>query len=451
MAHEDYSPNCCDWTERPVFQHGQRLTPERLNRIHEHFTGRMRHALLGIAGPGVVYGFQIETDDDGKCRRRDGKIYVSCGLALDRFGRQLLWKGGWLSVDDTCGVPPECEGRYTLSAHYAEFSSSGDEHCGCDESDADWIQEGVVFTLTPGCERVNCDCPDHCEDCISLCDYVCSRLGSDERGIPVDEHLRNLCKKPGELCNVGCDDWRFDYGAGLPLACIRICRSERDLKDCGPEYEFCDDRVDVCGFRQHVYRNSLLFELIKGCHVDLGRVADVSFRPWVERGVNDPVSWQDFADAMRNGVTVTFDRPVATRTLHKASIFMTAIIREKGSFFSDVQRFPVERMVFIDEQNGFARGVELQFNSNWIDIQLGLEISRFNCDAPSLIELTVRCAMLRDVCECMFDGRPFDISNDKPGQEMPGDDFVVAFCVEPKSHDGGKQEKQPDYYTNQRQ
>ena len=192
MAHQGHQSHHFEWTERPVFRDDQRLTPERLNRIHEHYAGRMRHALLGIAGPGVVYGFTLRTDEDGNCEIRDGCVHITCGLAFDCFGRQLYWPGGRVCIDDLCGEPPECPGSYTVWVHYAERTSSGDSRCGCEDYDADWVHEGVRFTLTRNCERINCDCPRHCKECVTLCQYICARLGSHKGGVPEDEHLHKI-------------------------------------------------------------------------------------------------------------------------------------------------------------------------------------------------------------------------------------------------------------------
>jgi hypothetical protein len=460
MEHDKQHSHHFEWLERPVFRDDQRLTPERLNRIYENLSGRLRHTTLGIAGPGVVYGFKLREDAEGKCEVRDGCIYLTCGLAFDCFGRQLYWPGGWVCIKDLCGEPPECPGNYTLWAHYAERPSTGDDRCGCDDYVADWPREGVRFTVTRDCERVNCDCPEHCGECVTLCEYICGRLNSHDGHIAEDKTLHKICHDPGKLCNVGCDDWLYDHGAGLALACVTIVDLTRDRKDCEPRYGFDADRAKVCGARRHVYRNPLLFELIRGCHLDHARVRDVSFRRWLPRRGVGQIDFAEFADEMRSGVKVWFTEPIAIDTLHPASVFLTAIIQERDSKFLDVLRFPIAQdkpgvkgIEYLDKvDDDHAMGIHYMFDEEWIDGQFVRSTSRFQCDIPSLIELTVRGAMLRDRCGCMLDARPFDIPDDKPGSAMPGDDFVVAFRVRPKGHEDRRKdyEASTEGYTNQR-
>ena len=126
MAHDNHTQKPGS-TERPVFRDNQRLTPERLNRIHEHQAQRLRMMQLGVAGHGVVYGFKITTDNDHKCKTDEGKIHIGCGLAFDCLGRQLYWPGGWIAVEELCGEKPDCEGVYALWVHYAE-RHSGDNN-----------------------------------------------------------------------------------------------------------------------------------------------------------------------------------------------------------------------------------------------------------------------------------------------------------------------------------
>ena len=428
-----------DWTQRPVFRDPERYSPERFNRISEYHSGRLRHALLGIAGSGVVYGFAIETDAQGCCHVRKGAIYIGCGLAIDVCGRMLFWPGGWIGIGQLAGNPPDTAGIYTLLVHYAERPVSVDNHRGCDRDDAAWVEEGVVFSLQKDCCARDEDCPKHCEPCVSCNAYVCGRTGFDDNGIPVDEELACICKQPGKLCHVACGDWLYDFDRGMELACVELCRSESKGRECNGLLEFCCSEPLVCGQREYVYRNPLLYELIKGCHYDLARIARLNFEAWLRRDWDDAVPFEDFARLVRAGLTVYFTKPIRKSTLTPASVFVTAVVREQDSFFNDVLRLPTESLTYHGEEDGCVEGVTLNFPEPWISNQLQSELSRFNFG--SIIEFTVRCAMLRDKCGCMPDARPLaldedcdrDCPPDKSAQQMPGNDFVVAFCVERKS------------------
>ncbi len=430
-----------DWTRRPVFRDPERYSPERFNRISEYHTGRLRHALLGIAGSGIIYGFDIETDTNRCCHVKKGAINIGCGLAIDECGRILFWPGGWVGIDRLAGNTPEGTGAYTLFVHYAERPSNFENHCGCDKDDAAWIEEGVVFSLQEKCQSSCEDCPEHCNHCVSTDSYVCGRTGSDDNGIPMAKELAGICKDPGELCHVGCGDWLYDFDSGLPLACVELCHPDSGGKypggeGCGTAIEFCCTEPVVCTQRNYVYRNPLLYELIKGCHYDLAHIAELNFHQLLRSDWDDAVPFVEFAKCLRDGLTVTFTKPIMKSTLTPASVFVTAIVREQDSFFQDVLRLPTESFTYSGERDGFVDGVTLNVPEPWIRNQLESELSRFNYGA--IIEYTVRCAMLRDECGCMPDARPLDMGNDclekcptdKPAQQMPGNDFVVAFCID---------------------
>ena len=421
------------WTRRPVFQDPERYSPERFNRIGEYQDARLRHALLGVAGSGVISGYDIETDDKGCCRVKDGGVYISCGLAIDRFGRMLYWPGGWVALQDFAGNPPEDAGRYTLKVHYAERRRSADGECGCDPDDAAWVEEGVAFTLTERCKPVADPCPDLCAECISTNDYLCGRSGSNQNGVPMDSDLEGVCKEPGALCHVGCGDWLYDADAGLSLACIALCETGFKPKDCDASLEFCCEEPWICRFRKYVYRNPVLFELLQGCHYDLARIAGLNFESWLDRDWDDPVPFHHFARLVESGLSVSFSKPIKKSSITPASIFVNAVVHDP-SHFDDVLRLPLSHFTYDGDDGELVRGVTLHFARCWIN---AIKNQCSQLRYLSLFEFTVRCAMLRDACGCMPDARPLERESrrdagcptDKTAQQMPGDDFVAVFRV----------------------
>ena len=417
-----------EWLNRPVFRQHQRLTPDRLNRVLDHQAARLRQALLGIAGPGIVYGYAIDAHA-GKGEAPKGCLYIQCGLAIDCHGRQLFWPGGWVRLKDLAGDLPSGPGKYTLTLHYAEKPANADG-CECGDDGAEWTREGVVFSLKPGCQPVKQSCPDPCNTCISTNDYVCGRLGGAHEPIPAAADLSQLCLEPEPPCAVAANGWLYDCKAGSSLACVVVRDLNEGQKGCEPQLGFCHDAAEVCGHRSFVYRNPLLYELIRGCHLDLPRVEKLSFQAWLDRGIHDPVPWQEFSQATRHGLCVWFTKPIKNSTLHVASIFVTVILREQDSFFRDVLRLPLERLKLIDSDGSYCKGVCLEFPKRWVENQIESQLSRFNYGA--LLELTVRGAFLRDRCDNMLDARPIQLPPHQSGQSMPGDDFVVAFSVAPR-------------------
>ena len=436
MPHTEHS-NTADWTKRPIFRRKQLLTADRLNRICDNQASRLRRTLLGLAGPGVVHGFNISTNSEGMCDIQQGAIYVGCGLALDCWGRQLYWTGGWVHISQLAGKKPEHVGCYRFRVHYAERRERGEDHCGCGDDEADWIREGVVFSLCyEGCEECeDCEvgdpCPHVCHDCLTPNDYVCGRLGSDCTGVAPDKHLANICEEPDRLCAVGCDEMLYDPGAAVDLARLGVCRSGQSEGACESEFAFCPDEPKICSCRSYVYRNPLLYELIRGCHIDLARVADVSFRDLSTSSWECPVLWDVFKCLIKNGLIVQFTKPIQKITLHDASVFVTAVVRDQ-SFFRDVLRIPVESMEFLDEDtsNQTATGVRLWISRQWVANQLESDLSCFHFGA--IVEFTIRGSLLRDLCGSLLDARPLDIEPRKPGQAMPGGEFIQAICVAPK-------------------
>ncbi|MGC1951659.1 MAG: hypothetical protein WA970_03580 [Gammaproteobacteria bacterium] len=285
-----------------------------------------------------------------------------------------------------------------------------------------WIEEGVVFTLRPGCKKPGSRCPDLEDPCIGLDDYVCQHVE------------RSPClEAPGELCPIGKDDWWYDPKHGVPLACVEIC----DFGEaCKPRFGF--SASEPCEARQTVYRNPLLFELVQGCQRELARVESLSFQDWLQHGRTNPLPWCDFAEGMQKGVEVRFTKPIKQETLHAGSVFLSAIVREHESNFHDVLRIPTYEMRPLSREGELVRSVQLIFPKKWIDTQIkDEELSRFESTSmPSIIELTVRSSLLRDECGRVLDGRPLDMQADEPGQSMPGVDFVVTFYVAPISAAG---------------
>lgn len=460
-----------DRSQRPVFRKGQELTAERLNALQDHQIQGLRQALLGVAGSGVIHGFKLGMDDGCLCHPESGKLYVSCGVAIDGCGRQLRWPGGWLGMDDF-PQKPEKPGKYTLNVHFAEQHIDAGHVCGCFEDDAEWIEEGVVFTLSEGCEDLDPVCAhnprgpkdaacasahvdekgqddalDHRDagnqtPCLTERAYIANRLGSLDGHVPPDDDLKKLCEGPGGLCYKSCGDWLYDHDVSLPLACLVVedaPSGPSTRSPCEAPLVFADTAPAIATVRPHVYRNALLHELIHRCHLDHARVVDLSFRAWIAQGFETPVAWIDFVQAIKEGLSVGFSKHIRTDTLHNASVFVAAAVRDKDTYFQDCWRLPVEKIEKVDvikhrDGRHYARGVKLTFNQGWIHNQLESELSRFHFGAT--IEFTVRGALLRDICDNMLDGRPLGFPNDLPGQAMPGGDFIAPFCVDHRPQGG---------------
>jgi hypothetical protein len=161
---------------------GKHLTPDSYLIEQRYSIDRRRLINRAVHGWGVVYGFELSSEDPGG---HSGELLIGEGLALDRLGRELIQTHStWVSLDnlvmlddknrvvrqdgrlndrfddDKCG--DDC---WLLSAHYAEKSLDRrkiSDPCRCDRIEWDRVCETVVYSL----RRIDCDAccdPWECE------------------------------------------------------------------------------------------------------------------------------------------------------------------------------------------------------------------------------------------------------------------------------------------------
>ena len=143
-----------------------------------------------------------------------------------------------------------------------------------------------------------------------------------------------MCSECGPLQSSTCGEWNYDPDAGIPIAIVRIHSIIPKNANCGPQFEFAPDPPKaVCSIRPFVYRNPLLFELIRGCHIDLVQIDRLSkcWENWAigNRAWANPIPWKDFAAEFNEdaeGFQVWFTKAVNGETLHEASVFLSAVI-----------------------------------------------------------------------------------------------------------------------------
>ncbi|GAA2756228.1 hypothetical protein [Actinopolymorpha rutila] len=422
------------WSARPSFRPRQMLTAHQLNAgladeiLREQLLNRAVH------GYGVVVGLGLAVDEDGALIVEHGCVELTGGLALDRHGRMLYWKGGHIRPSDIVGEPPTAEGSYTLSAHFATHLPDTDGCFPFAGERAQWRKEGVVFTLRPECAPVDRHCAHHPDGaCIGHDAYVCRRTGArpgpDPSNVPVSPDVDWVLAEPGELCATGLDGWWYDPDPDVcvPIACVQI----RNLADpgCEPCYGFATESPDVCAVRPFVYRNPLLYELVKGCDVRLPRVEEISWQDWIDGGWRKRVPWPEFAERIAEGLEIRFTRPVRIATINQAGIFVTVRTQEEDADYWLPRQVPM-RFVYVDEEGDAERCacvVRLVPESDWLAAEVtGRRSSLFG---GAQVEVTIRGQLLRDTCGRMLDARPLDIAHGERGHERPGGDFVSAFRV----------------------
>jgi hypothetical protein len=438
------------WTRRPLFSPSQMLTAQQLNMVVDDQRAHSEMLMRALHGPGVIFGYAATLCEPARLagdpnlpdnRGPTGSTWlkISCGMALDRHGRLLHWPEGALSY---CEIVNEtkCAGTFTLSVHYAERRSPGGG-CGPCGDRPEWIEDGVVFTLTPKCENADRDCPKPRDgDCVSWDDYICSRTGSGSGKLEAASDLDFACMDPGGLCRIDCSDDAYDSRAGIPIACVEVANLAG--AGCPEVWGFLAD-PRTCEVRPYVYRTPLLYELIRGCQDNLARVAELGWQDWLlgfpgenvarkgqarkpPRTWDNPVEWRAFADkfADTNQLWIQFTEPIDVTTVHPASVFLTTTRWDRDDEYMLTRRVPTEPPEPVDAKDGYATRFRLVPDEDWIDNVLNDENSTHEGGS---VELTIRGQMLRDRCGNMLNSVPLFYDPGTPAQHRPGDDFVAVF------------------------
>ena len=104
-----------DWSSPPAFRPRQlpdRGAAQRRPRGRPPAGAPLNRAMHGF---GVVEGFGLAVGADGKLDLTKGCLELTGGLALDRYGRMLYWKGGRMGIHDLVGRRRTTRAAYTLS------------------------------------------------------------------------------------------------------------------------------------------------------------------------------------------------------------------------------------------------------------------------------------------------------------------------------------------------
>jgi hypothetical protein len=396
MANDETPKEC--WSRTPRYRPGGKLTAEQLNASQADAVLRDRLVNVAMHGVGVAHGFEIRTEDSRKGRVvviEKGRIHIGCGLAFDKYGRMLVWRGGWIGTDDLIGPKPDAEGSYTLRVHYAEKSDRGGAFDPCHDG-GDWVDRCVAFTLCRGCEARDCCAPDvPCEHCMTRKEWVCTRSGFHPGVVPKDDELDFACECPPELAASDCGRVAYDPEAGIPLTCLWICdlnerpqdaedepekareaeaarqeaataeqqpvqggpgydNPDRHPHDCPEDYGFCPCHpVESCAVRPVVYRNPLLYEIANDDDVRLSKVKSYSWSDWKIEEWSEAyrVPFSAFAARAKacksqrhkpeDGFMIEFTCPVKCRTLHPLSVLMEIYIRENRPHYWMKHRVPI--------------------------------------------------------------------------------------------------------------
>ncbi len=423
------------WTRRPLFSPSQMLTAQQLNALIDDQRAHSEMLMRALHGHGVIFGYAVKLSERRRLAGRSDlpadqgpngstKLKISCGMALDRHGRLLHWPDGILDYSEIVNET-KCPGTFILSVHYAERRSPKGGCGPCGEK-PEWIEDGVVFTLTKECAQPDRSCPvPDAQACVSWDEYICARTGSGSSTLDAASDLDTACLDPRALCPIECSDDAYDPRSGIPIACVEIV----DLagRGCEPVWGFFKV-TRSCEIRPYVYRTPLLYELAKGCQDNLARVESLSWQHWcMGIGQHDweyRVPWREFAELFpkAGALTITFDRPILSSTVNRGSIFFTALRRDKEADYVITRRIPANLEPV--KPGKFARTFRIEINPAWVrnEIRTGSYLRN-----GGRIELTIRGQMLRDQCGNMLDAVPIGYRPGTPKLKRPGGDFTAMF------------------------
>lgn len=419
------------WTRRPSFAPSQMLTAEQLTTLIESQRTHSERLMRALHGHGVIFGLAVsgpsEKDLSPDC---EPQLQIGCGMALDRHGRLLRWPGGPLTYGEIVNRT-NCAGTFLLMAHYAERTEPKGG-CGPCADRPEWIDEGVVFSLTPvkgdRCPPDGRACPIH-RGCVDLDQYICFRTGSqkDKRIDPADD-LATACRDPAALKALECSDISLDPEAGIAIACVRIENVAPEGCEAKLGFRSADQ---ACAVRPRVFRTPLLYELIRGCQDNLARVESLSWQEWIvdeaKQDWNYSHAWDEFIKLFEpNKLIITFTRPIRARTVHPGSMFLTAIYWEPASDYFLTRRIPAQ-VLPVEKDVDYATRFRLVVDKDWIASEIA---SRSTLREGGRIELTIRGQMLRDECGNMLDAAPLFYTPKTPVKSCPGGDFCAVLSFD---------------------
>lgn len=455
----------CESGLRNNYYVGKRLTVDSFRVEQKYLLERRQLLNRAIHGWGVVYGYAIKAGSTPGA----GRLEIGAGLALDKWGRELLQTQTTIEVNDMIIFGPDeksvriypdiarakadlpklrkGEVCWLLSAHYAERKTapvSVEGSCQCEHNEWDHTCETVRYSLRPVW------CAECCHDfeCELGCECgtgPCCDKSTDSHNARVDmprtrggcrclcEHLTQLV--PGaecsSLCEIeeSCARVRVDLRNGVPLACFKLVQD-------GNYWKF-DGAVEACGPRRLVKRNDLLFDLIRGC--DLTRISKISWADWHRK--QEPILFNFFSNALGylekkykpqeenvpHEFSIEFSRPVRGNTLGPDCFTMTVMTVEGEGGWWQTYRVPIVR-VDTGGTDSLVHRATIVFDEAWVKDAVRGWRTIFQ-RSETRVEIEVRGDFIIDCNGQTIDANAVGHSPFPTGNGTPGGTFLSSFRV----------------------
>jgi hypothetical protein len=291
-----------------------------------------------VHGWGVVCGLEVVIEDKQQNTTGPKKVIIKPGLAIDCCGREILvCQDTPVELDPKRSTCPEAEvdkNKLVVCLEYHECKTERVNVTGkiCDQNDQyeyNRIRDSFVPVVRYSSE-VNKNLESH---------EIC----------PLRENkLENIHKY---LCD------KLKKGCSYCPECPCLVIAEITIQDSKIE-------IDRCSQRKIVYNNPMLYGLINCYHGDLPHIIHISWENL--HGKN--VKWHDFNKYIRNGLKVTFDKPMNHETINKHTFLFSVFTRDEETGERDSRYIPAENINTKDEENNHKMVTTATFKvrEDWI-------------------------------------------------------------------------------------
>lgn len=224
--------------ERMNYFSGQLLTARNFLHEQEYLNGKRNFINRMIYGCGVICGLKVELD---AC----GGLWIEPGVALDGHGREIVMNEKLkVEINDIEGCPCECKNEdhiYYLCLQYDECKKEPSPHsdpCSCHDSyEYNRILECFKIVLKEECPSPHNHCCTQSNEKQTVSQQCTAKEEPKRRNLLEECYGDKLFQCP---CNCECEC----------VVIAAICVNQGTVKSVKNTV------------RQHVYTNSLLYDLI---------------------------------------------------------------------------------------------------------------------------------------------------------------------------------------------
>ena len=418
--------------ERNNYFHGKQFTVRDLVQEQSYINDKRHLINRMILGWGVVCGLDVTWYE------KSGRLMVSPGMAIDCCGREIIvCEDKCIPVgtdDDDCCHEHEgpLEGTYVLCLEYQECHAEPIDlpASGCDDkskTEYNRTREGYKFRL----KRLEDACPREPHEIYCPSDKKHPVLRQDPRYDCWSEDVHHfLCRKL-RYCEHECKDCDCVVLATITFENAGAGYAYQQQQQNKPPVEKPKPpQIDACTNRKFVYNNQLLYDLIYCYHGDLPHIVDFSWRTraYPER----QMSFDDFLQMMRHGVTVYFDQPLAPASLNEHTFMICYLYRETGTGTYLRKQIPASSIDCKQDGNCFT--ATFVARADWIKDELDSPNSELRADTRYeqgvVVEVLLRGSRIWSTAGKSLDGE-YLVDKLPTGNGTQGGDFIDWFRVMP--------------------